>query len=408
MTEYVIERLGHLGDGIARGPIFAPLTLPGEVVEGVLDGDTLHDIRILTPSSDRVRPMCSHFKACGGCQVQHVSDAFQADWKTGIVRAALAANDLEVEFLPMTVSAPRSRRRVTFSVKRTKSGALCGFHTRKSDTIVDVPNCTILHPDLLDARRIAASLAVLGASRKQVMRLSITLCRNGLDVQVSDCKPLTGDMRWQLANLAGDYNLARLTWEDEVVVTRLPPEQLFDGIPVIPPPGAFLQATAEGEDALRNEVADIVSGARRIVDFFAGCGTFALPLSRKSEVHAVEGEADMVAALDQAWRGTTGFKQVTSETRDLFRRPLLLDELQSFDAAVIDPPRVGAVAQIGELAGSGIKTIAYVSCNPVSFARDARILVENGYELRSVRIVDQFRWSAHVELVARFEKTGKA
>ena len=211
-------------------------------------------------------------------------------------------------------------------------------------------------------------------------------------------------MQISLAQAAEQFSLARLSWEDDVIALRAPPIQRFGRARVVPHPGAFLQATKEGEGALLHHVQTIVADARSIVDLFSGCGTFSLPLAETKEVHAVEGEKAMVQAMDAGWRKAEGLKKLTHEARDLYRRPLLVDELKRFDAAVIDPPRAGAEAQVGELAKSGIKTIAYVSCNPMSFARDAAILREAGYSLGFVQAVDQFRWSSHVELVGAFVK----
>ncbi len=403
MTEYKIQRLGHQGDGIAEGPVYAPLTLPGEVVSGQLQGSSLADIRIETPSSDRMKPPCRHFKTCGGCQLQHASDCFLSNWKQEIVLAALAAHGMQADFLPIVTSPARSRRRATFSARRTKKGAMAGFHIRRSDLVTEIPDCQLLHPDLMQGVDIAAAIAGATASRKHGLRVSVTLTRNGLDVIVLDGKELDGPLRIVLADLAARHDLARLTWQDETVVTRNPPVQDFSGIEVVPPPGAFLQATQAGEQALRQDVLDFVGPAERVADLFAGCGTFALPLARTCEAHAVEGDAEMTAALDTAWRDTSGLKRVTSETRDLFRHPLLVDELSNYDAVVIDPPRAGAQAQIAQLAAAAVPVIAYVSCNPVSFARDAKTLIDAGYELSQMRIVDQFRWSAHIELVAAFQ-----
>jgi 23S rRNA (uracil1939-C5)-methyltransferase len=324
------------------------------------------------------------------------------DWKQEVVKTALASNGLEAHFLPIAVSPSRSRRRATFTARRTKKGAMAGFHARASDTIVEIPDCQLLHPDLMAGLPVAKALAQIGASRKHSISVATTLSASGLDICVTDGKPLDGPLRVELAALAEQYNLARLTWEDEVIATRLPPEQLFDDVRVVPPPGAFLQATKDGEEALRQDVQDIVGGSSRVVDLFAGCGTFALPLAHNAEVHAVEGDQAMMAALDSGWRMAQGLKKVTHETRDLFRRPLMPDELAKFGAAVIDPPRAGAGAQIAELAKSDIAAIAYVSCNLVTFAKDARHLVDHGYQLLGLRVVDQFRWSSHVELVAHF------
>ncbi|MCC5983842.1 MAG: class I SAM-dependent RNA methyltransferase, partial [Rhodobacteraceae bacterium] len=196
--------------------------------------------------------------------------------------------------------------------------------------------------------------------------------------------------------------LARLAWEGEVIALAALPAQTFGRAQVVPPPGAFLQATEDGEATLLAAVRGAVGDAARVADLFAGCGTFTLPLAERAEVHAVEGDAAMLAALDAGWRRAAGLKRVRTETRDLFRRPLLADELACFDAVVIDPPRAGAAAQVAELARAQVPVIAAVSCNPVTFARDARVLVAAGYCLQTVQVVDQFRWSAHVELAARF------
>jgi 23S rRNA (uracil1939-C5)-methyltransferase len=402
MTEYSIKRLGHHGDGIADGPVFAPLTLPGETVTGTLEGNRLSDIRIVKPSADRVAPPCRHFKACGGCQVQHASDDFVARWKTGILRTALEAQGITADFRPIAVSPPRSRRRATFAARRTKKGAMAGFHAKGSDIIVEIPGCQLLHPDLVAAVPVAEALAVTGASRKGGLDVAITMSGAGLDVSVSGGKPLDGPLRIELAHLASVHDLARLVWDDEIVVIRRNPEQSLGGIAVVPPPGAFLQATKAGEETLQADVLEIVDGAARVADLFAGCGTFALPIARRSAVHAVEGDAAMTGALDQGWRRAERLKAVTTEVRDLFRQPLVAEELGRFDAIVLDPPRAGAEAQAAQIAAAGVPIVAYVSCSPVTFARDARRLVDSGYVIDWVRAVDQFRWSSHVELVAAF------
>jgi 23S rRNA (uracil1939-C5)-methyltransferase len=222
-----------------------------------------------------------------------------------------------------------------------------------------------------------------------------------LDIAVSGGRALDGAFEAQLGQEAQRLNVARLTWEGEVIASVQPAVQRFGGAAVVPPPGAFLQATREGEAALLSAVQEIVGEARRVVDLFAGCGTFSLPLAQHAEVHALEGEAAMMAALDRGWRGAQGLKKVSTETRDLFRNPVMAEDLR-YDAAVIDPPRAGAQAQTAELAASSVARIAFVSCNPVTFARDAKLLVDAGYRLDWVQVVDQFRWSSHVELVGAF------
>lgn len=401
MERFEIQRLGHQGDGIAAGPVFAPLTLPGEVVEGMRDGSRLTDIRIITPSADRVAPPCRHFKSCGGCLLQHASDDFVAQWKMGVVRTALEAQGLTATFRPVHTSPAQSRRRAGLSARRTKKGAIAGFHGRASGTIVEIPDCELVHPDLKPALGVAERLAIIGGSRKGELAVLATRTLNGLDIAVTGGKPLDGPLRMELAQVAEASGLARLSWDDEVIATRLPPTQRMGRAEVSPPPGAFLQATEDGETALLSAVQEIIGDAGRVIDLFAGCGTFALPLAESAEVHAVEGSAAMLAALDKGWRMAQGLKRVTTEARDLFRNPVMAQDLRRYDAAVIDPPRAGAEAQVAELAQSGIRDIAFVSCNPVTFARDARVMVDAGWQLDWVQVVDQFRWSSHVELVAR-------
>ena len=402
MTQVKITRLGHQGDGIADGPIFVPRALPGEVISGQLDGKTLVDIRVDKPSDDRVSPQCSHYKSCGGCGLQHASETFVAAFKLDVVRQALAAQGIETTFRDIKTSASRSRRRAVFSARRTKKGALVGFHARASDTIIEIPNCQLVTPKLLAARTAISDLTVAGGSRKGALAVTVTQSDSGLDIVVRGGKDLDGPLQMMLADIAGRHDLARLTWEDEVVVTRRTPFQTFGTVQVTPPPGAFLQATKDGEAQLTKAVCDITYGAGRVVDLFAGCGTFSLPLAQDAEVHAVEGDRAMMQALDKGWRHASGLKRVTTETRDLFRNPLIAEDLAGFDAVVIDPPRAGAEAQTGHLATAQIPRIAFVSCNPVTFARDAKTLITAGYCLDWVQVVDQFRWSAHVELVGSF------
>ncbi|QFS84676.1 class I SAM-dependent RNA methyltransferase [Roseivivax sp. THAF197b] len=402
MQPVIIERLGHLGDGIAPGPVYAPGTLPGEVLDGDIDNGYMPNPRIVTPSPDRVAPPCVHGKSCGGCQLQHASEAFTANWKTEIVRTALAAQGLETEFRPIVTSPPQTRRRASFSARRTKKGALAGFHKKRSDVIVPVPNCLLVHPDLAGALPLVEALAVLGGSRKGELSVLVTTTETGLDVSVTGGKPLDSELRASLADIARDYDLSRIAWGDEETLQRRPPVLHFGPAAVTPPPGAFLQATPEGEAALRDAVLEITKGAKRSADLFAGCGTFALPMAQHSEVLAIEGARAMTDALDHGWRMSRGLKAVTTQTRDLFRDPLIAEDMAKLDAVAIDPPRAGAEAQIAELAQAKPAKIAHVSCNPVTFARDAATLVRAGYDLDWLQVVDQFRWSTHIELVASF------
>lgn len=403
--QLTIERLGHLGDGIAQGPdgpVYVPQTLPGEVIEGDLQGDRLTGQRIVTPSPDRVKPPCPHARTCGGCLMQHASDGFVAEWKQGIIRGALAGQGIEADLRPILTSPAQSRRRATLAGRKTKGGTLMGFHARASDMLVSVPNCKLLDPALVAAFPALEGLIRIGGTRTTELSLTVTRSLAGPDVAVTGGKELDQTLRLDLARACEAGGIARLTWNDETVAFAAPPVQRFGTALVTPPPGAFLQATPQGEAALVTAMRAAIGPARRVIDLFAGCGTFSLPLAEQAEVHAVEGLAALTTALDKAARATPGLRRVTTETRDLFRRPLEPDEFKGIDAVVIDPPRAGAEAQTECLARARVPVIAAVSCNPATFARDARILLGAGYRLDWVQGVDQFRWSSHVELAARF------
>lgn len=396
-----IESLTHLGLGRASdGQSLLPRVLPGEEVDVAQDGT----VRIVTPSPDRVAAPCRHFKSCGGCAMQHASDGFVAGWKQGIVEKALAARGVAAAFRPIATSPAQSRRRAKLSGRRTKKGAMIGFHAKGSDALVEVPDCKLLSPALMASFPALEALTLLAASRKGEIDLTVTETDQGPDILVETEKELTPQLRVELPALANRFGLSRLHWNDEPVVTINPPAQVFGGTAVVPPPGAFLQATRHGEASLLAAVEEITQGAARIVDLFSGCGTFSLPLAKRAEVHAVEGDKAMLAALDRGWREGFQLRRVTTEARDLFRRPLEADEFRHFDAVVIDPPRAGAEAQVATLSASGIKTIAMVSCNPVTFARDAQTLINAGYAMGWVQVVDQFRWSPHTEVVAPFTR----
>ena len=403
-----VERLDRRGEGVAGG-VRVARALPGEVVEGEVVVDPLPDgrpsaprigrPRILTPSPERVRAPCPHYGACGGCALMHASDEFVAGWKAEVVRRALAARGLEAEIAGVATSPARSRRRATLSGRRLKRGAVVGFHGRASDAVTGIPECRLLLPSLVAALPGCEALVAEGGSRRGEMALTLTDAPEGVDVAARGGRVLAAPLRARLAAIAVGAGWSRLSWEGEVAFQAAPPAQSFGAARVVPPPGAFLQATREGEAALAAVLRAGLEGAARVADLFSGCGTFALRLARGAEVHAVEADGAMLAALDAGWRAARGLRRVTTETRDLFRRPLAA-ELARFDAAVMDPPRAGAAAQAEALAAHGPERIAMVSCDPATFARDVATLVAGGYRLGPVHVVDQFRWSPHVEAVA--------
>lgn len=400
MTQ-IVERLTLAGLGQLPDGTLLERVLPGEEVDVSPDGSA----RVVTPVVDRVKAPCRHFKSCGGCAMQHASDDFVATWKTTVVERAMSARGLPFPFRNLHTSPAKSRRRARLAGKRTKKGAMVGFHAKGSDALIDVPDCQLLVPSIIAGFPALEALTIVAASRKSEVNLTVTDTVNGLDVWVETERDITGQLRIELAGLAEVHNLARLAWNDDVVVTRKPPEQIFGSAKVAPPSGSFLQATREGEAALVGAVVKATLGAKRIIDLFSGAGTFSLPLAQNAEVHAVEGDEEMLLTLDHGWRHARGLKAVTTEARDLFRRPLEPDEFGKFDVAVLDPPRAGAQAQIATLCASAMKRIVMVSCNPVSFARDAETLIDAGFGLDWIDVVDQFRWSPHTELVASFTRT---
>ena len=393
-----IERLGHHGDGIAEDGSHHPLTLPGDSVDP--DSGQHH----IGSSEIRATPICPHFGTCGGCSLQHAAEGWLSAWKQGVVKRALAARSLDAPLRDIHVSPPGSRKRAVFSGRRTKKAAQIGFHGRRSDAVVPVTTCPVVLPGMLHLRPALEDLVRIGASRKSEVKLSVTESEAGWDVDVRGGKPMATLDFSMLATLAECHDLARLSWEGEPVVVRRPPVQSFGAARVVPPPGAFLQATLDAERFMVGRVCAAVGDARRVADLFCGCGTFTLPLAARSEVLAVETDAACLSALDDGWRQAAGLKRVVTATRDLFRRPVLPIEFKELEAVVFDPPRAGADAQAHALARSDVPVAVAVSCNPVSFARDAEILVGGGFSLDWIDVIDQFRWSPHVELVARFSR----
>ena len=401
----MIESLGAQGDGVTAEGLFVPYALPGERVRLLPSGHRARLEAILARAPERAQPPCPHFGTCGGCALQHASDELVARWKAELIRRALASRGMEeVELRPTATSPAGSRRRATFGARRTRKGAVVGFHAAGSDEIVPVAACHVVEPALLAALPALAEIAETGASRKAPMRLTVTAGERGLDIAAEGGKPIEGPLYGQLVAVAATRDLARLSWEGEPLVTRRQPLQRMGRAWVAPPPGGFLQATREGEAALVAAVREAVGRSQRIADLFAGSGTFALPLAEGAEVMAADADEGALEALAAGWREADGLKQIATERRNLLSRPMLAHDLARFDAVVLDPPRAGARAQVQQIAASPVPRVAAVSCNPATFARDARILIDGGYRLDWVLPVDQFRWSAHVELAAAFSR----
>jgi 23S rRNA (uracil1939-C5)-methyltransferase len=409
-----IARIGRRGDGIAEtpaGPLYVPYTLPGETAE--VDQwpghpDRRHLVRIEVASRQRIAAICPHFGTCGGCALQHWAPAQYRDWKRGLVVEALAQTGLDTPagslVDPLIDAHGEGRRRAIFHAwRRTHDVIEVGFAALRTHHLVAIDHCPVLASSLHGAIAAAWAIAEALAAESKPLDIQVTATQAGLDVDVRGSGPLTPGRMTELARLAERHRLARLTRHGETVSQRALPTVTMGSARVVLPPGAFLQATATGEAALATLVLEHCGAAKSVADLFAGVGPFALRLAERAKVMAADSDADAVAALAEAAK-TPRLKPITAERRDLFARPFMAKELARLDAVVFDPPRQGAQAQAREIAASPVPIVVAVSCNALTFARDARILVDGGYRLTRVTPVDQFLYSAHVELVAWFEK----
>jgi 23S rRNA (uracil1939-C5)-methyltransferase len=421
--EATVGRLSHLGDGMVETPAgrrFVPFTAPGDKVRlkpGRAAPRKESEIPVvlealLAPSPHRAAPACRHFGTCGGCAVQHVDDDTYGAWKRDLVVQALRHRGFrEVAVDPLVRVPAQSRRRATLSFRRKGRTATLGFRRRSSHDIVDVEQCPVLWPGL--ERLLPALRALIAGSFPEGLggQIEITACDTGIDLVVYELPPPDRALRESAARFAAQNGVARVSWMAQhgfvdLIASHSQPVVRFGGIAVPVPPGAFLQAVAQSETEIATRVERALQKAERVADLFCGLGTIALPLARARSVHGIDGDLAMVAALKQAvaMARTDPPLRLSVEHRDLSRRPLQADELARFQAVVFDPPRAGAQAQAEPLARSRVPLVLAVSCNPATFARDARTLVDGGYRLERVTPVDQFVWSPHVELVAVLRK----
>lgn len=408
MAETVtIDAIGHRGDGIARtpcGPVYVPFTLPGERVVIERNGERGRLLEVIAPGPDRTIPPCRHFGACGGCTLQMMPLSATRRLKREFVVAALGQHGLQVEVAETIGVASSSRRRAVLTAVRGSDRLLLGYNERLTNRVVDIEECPVLAPAL--AEHLAAIREVLQplVPARRPVRVTALMTRGGLDLSVEGTPPPSHRSIGELVHLGEAAQLARLAINGDPVLTLAEPVIEIAGVALVPPPGAFLQASAEAEAAMATLVLEHFSGVRRAADLFSGVGTFTLTLARRAAVHAVESNQAALDAMQAALRRAQGLKPVQMERRDLFAFPLAPVELARFDAVVFDPPRAGAKTQAEALAESSVPRIAAISCNPASFARDARILVDGGYVLERVIPVDQFVYSAETEVVGLFAR----
>ena len=404
-----ITAVGAQGDGLAPGPLFVPLTLGGEQVRVRREGHRAELLEVLRASPDRVTPPCPHFGACGGCALQHWAAEPYLAWKGELVRTALSHEHIETEILPTFPSPPGSRRRLALHARGGKGGAKLGFKARRSWSLVELDACVIADPRLVAALPALRALARPFLEHpKSAPTLHVTWTATGIDVDVTGVERKSGglsaDARMRAAEAASAGDMARVTLAGEMVYQARQPMVRMGPATVALPAGSFLQAVPQAEAVMAAFAVEAVTGANRIADLYCGAGAFTFRLAMIAPVLAADSAAPAIAALRAATASAPGLKPITAEVRDLARRPMLAQDLAKVDAVVFDPPRAGAYEQSGEIGRSKVSRVVGVSCNPVTFARDARILIDAGFTLERVLPVDQFLWSPHVELVGVFSR----
>ena len=411
MTERLkISSIGNRGDGVAEsdhGPLYVPYTLPGEIIDAdAVPGhpDRRHLLRVVDPSPERIEPFCPHFGVCGGCAIQHwTQDKYRA-WKRDLVVTALAQENIKTPVADMIDAHGNGRRRAVFHARQgTRDILEVGFAALRAHTIVPIDRCPVLAPGMNGSIEAAWAIAEILHPMGKPLDIQATTTDNGLDIDVRGSGNLNTRHTAALAKFAETKRLARITRHGEMVIQRNAPAIRMGRTTLTLPPGSFLQATQAGEDELARIVLEHAGKAKTVADLFAGVGPFTLRLAEKAKVTALDSDQPALDSLARAAR-EPGLRPVSTIRRDLFRSPYTAQELRGTDAVVFDPPRQGAEAQSRELAKSKVPVIVAVSCNASTFARDARILIDGGYELRSVVPVDQFRHTAHVEIVAKFER----
>ena len=407
MTEtVVINAMGAQGDGIAESGDFVAFTLPGEIVSIERHGKKCMLTDVVKASKSRRQPPCPHFgpsgDLCGGCATQHADDDFYRRWKRQLVVDALVSRGIQTDIADLHICEPGERRRIVLTARKTGDGPVLGFNQAGSHTVFALERCLVATDGL--NRKLGDLKALVQHIPGKSLRLTALETETGLEVAISGGPALRAPQRQAAVAEALKRDIARLSCNDEILIEPRKPVLQFGKASVSPPPGGFVQAIVQAEKAMTSLVIGHLKKSKRIADLFSGCGTFALALAEQSAVHAVESDGPSLAALDRAARHTPGLKPVTSEKRDLYRRPLTKNELKTFDGVIFDPPRAGAEQQCRELATSSVRRIAAVSGNPATLARDLEILTAAGFAVTSVTPIDQFLWSPHVEAVALLER----
>ncbi len=406
MSKLTIDRLGARGQGVAHGPdglIFVPYALAGETIAADVDGSRGILVEVLSPSPDRIAPFCRYFSRCGGCAVQTLAADSYARWKRDLVTSALRRAGLAITVADLADAHGAGRRRAAFHARYVQRGPTTGFMRARAHEVVEINSCPLLAASMDGALPAARAIAWALAASGKPLDILVTATASGLDVDLKGHGPLGEAATQSLVRIALAHDLARLSNDGSIVISRRTPMLAMGRAMVAPPPGVFLQATEAGEEALAARVCAHVAGARRIADLFSGVGTFALRMAEFATVDAFDLEEAALSPLAKAAR-VKGLRPVAVSPRDLFRRPLGPLEVERYDAVAFDPPRAGAEKQALVLSASPVPIVVAVSCNAQTFAPDAAILCAGGYEMTRVEPVDQFRHTPHVEIVAGFRR----
>ena len=412
-----INEIGGRGDGLTDlngKTIYIPYSAPGDVIDAKINGSKGRLRHIHQKSDHRIDAICPYFTKCGGCSLQHINATYYREWKEGLIRTALENQGLSnIEIAPMIISPLSSRRRTTFqAIGRGDGQIVFGYAEKGSHNLIDIHDCPILMPDIKALIEPTKKLISGLLKKNEKKTVSMTMGDNGIDLVLKGKGDVDLNLRMDLAEFAKKNDLARISWYNtsskntryELLAERRKPFVTIEGQKVFFPEGSFLQATKEGQDALIHAMLDGIKGANRVADLFSGCGTFSIAAAKSANVHAVENNEEMLTALKVSANQMSGIKQVSTELRDLFLRPLLPHELNQYDVAIIDPPRAGAKHQMAEILHSDIKKLVMISCNPITFARDVQSLTDAGYKMGAVTPVDQFLYSPHLEIISIFEK----
>ncbi len=404
--ELIITRLGNQGDGVAEGkdgPVYVPFTLPGERVLADVEGERGTIAEILDAAPERCAPICRHFGECGGCAAQHVEWQNYLGWKRARIAEALSLEGIDFEPAPVKAFGPHTRRRAVFAAVKTQHGVTLGFRRAHSHDLIGIEECPVLLPRLEAAisalRECLAAILPAGEAR-----VHLTTCDNGIDMSIDCGKARLRRMDAMTSASAGKAGIIRITERTELVAAIATPIVTIAGVAVELPPGAFLQASSEAADTMADIAVAGVGKARKIADLYSGLGAFTFALARRASVTAVEIDNGLISALQSAARRAQGLKPIKAIARNLSLEPLSPMELNAFDAVLFDPPRAGALAQAKAIALSKVRTVVAISCNPTSFAKDAKSLINGGYALLSLTPIDQFVFSPHIELIAIFTR----